>query len=141
MRGGICKILIVDDKKSVGDVLYVMLELALQEAIGTGANIIVVESPGKAFEAINRSEELTPFDLVLLDIHCDADLPEKKSGYGIAAHAKKVLPECVVAMMTEQSVDELIFDECVAAGASDCIKKPFVMESLENLLKKHFGGN
>lgn len=108
------KILIIDDEKSILDLLSVVFK-----KIGYGVETCI--SAPKAFELIDNKN----FDLILTDIK----LPQV-SGMEILRHVKRDRPDIPVVMITAYGTIKQAV-EALKAGALDYVVKPFDVDELK----------
>jgi two-component system, NtrC family, response regulator PilR len=107
-------ILIIDDEKSIRDMLAIMLKRE-------GYHVSLAENGKTAINAINKNV----FDLVISDIR----LPDT-NGIEILKHAKKVSPETEFILITAFASQETAV-EALKNGAADYVYKPFDIEDLK----------
>lgn len=112
-------ILIVDDEKSLLDLLQVVLKK-------DGYRVKTCLAPSKVFEYLDRDH----FDLLI----CDIKLPEI-SGMEILKYVRENKPELPVIMITAYgSLKQAV--EAFKAGAIDYILKPFDVDELKLIIAK-----
>ena len=112
-------ILIVDDEKSLLDLLTVVLKKE-------GYRVKTCLAASRVFELLEKEE----FDLLI----CDIKLPEV-SGMEILRYVRESRPEMPVIMITAYgSLKQAI--EALKAGAIDYILKPFDVEELKIIIAK-----
>ncbi len=114
-------VLIVEDDPSIAELVQCVVEGEL------GVRTIVAED-GERGLAVAR--EAKP-DVVLLDVN----LP-RMSGLEVARRLKSDPETQEVALVAMTSMPEA---EAIAAGCSDHIEKPFDLDDLTRLVKKHLG--
>ena len=107
-------ILVIDDEKSIRDMLAIMLKRS-------GYHVTLAENGKTAINAINKNV----FDLVISDIR----LPDI-TGIEILKHCKKVSPETDFLLITAFASQETAV-EAVKNGAADYIYKPFDIDDLK----------
>ncbi|MFA5059666.1 MAG: response regulator [Candidatus Omnitrophota bacterium] len=112
------KILVVDDKKVIGDLFDFTLGYS-------GHKICVMDSANAALEIL-RSES---FDVVFLDIV----MPEQ-DGIDTLKNIKAIAPNLPIVMMSGYSVDEKR-RKAEELGAIACLKKPFEMDDIKKVVK------
>lgn len=113
------RILIIDDKKSLVEIL----QTALSEA---GYDTDTAMDGETAVKKIKSNE----FDLVLADVH----LPDM-DGTEILKKAKKLgSPPAVVMITAYGSIENAI--ECMKLGADDYVTKPFNLDEIKEIAKK-----
>jgi len=111
------KILIIDDEKSILDLLNVVFKKE-------GYQVETFFSPSKALEYIDNED----FDIVLSDIK----LPQI-SGMEILKHVTKKRPEVPVVMITAfGTIRQAV--EALKEGAADYVVKPFDVEELKIII-------
>ena len=113
------KILVVDDKKVIQDFFDFTLGFY-------GHQITVVHDPK---EVVSLIKEKT-FDIAFLDMI----MPEK-NGVDVLKDIKAVCPQLPVVMMSGYSIQEEK-DEAVRLGARGCLKKPFELEDIRQVIKQ-----
>lgn len=118
------KILVIDDEKE----LLVLITKRLQDA---GFEVITADN---GMEGMEKARNLNP-DLILLDI-----LMPKMDGYEVCRLLKfddkyKSIPIIILTAKTQES------DKCTGSkvGADGYITKPFDVQPLIKLIKKHLG--
>ncbi len=112
-------ILIVDDEKSLLDLLTVILKKE-------GYRVKTCLAPSKVFELLEKEA----FDLLI----CDIKLPEV-SGMEVLRYARESRPEMPVIMITAYgNLKQAV--EALKAGAIDYILKPFDVEELKIIIAK-----
>ncbi|MFH1359696.1 MAG: response regulator [Candidatus Omnitrophota bacterium] len=112
------KILVVDDKKVIGDLFDYTLGYR-------GHEITVVDNVQKTLEAIKKEK----YDIVFLDIV----IPDT-DGVEIFKKIKEVAPDLPIVMMSGYSVEERR-KEAIEMGAVACLVKPFEMEEVRRIIK------
>lgn len=114
------KILIVDDDRSIGEMLQMLLEM-------NGYEVIFSQEPGKTEENITAQGT----NLVLLDM-----LISGVNGTDVCARIRsdKTTKEVSILMM---SALHDAGKRCKAAGANDFIAKPFEMDELLQKINKY----
>ncbi|MBL8013236.1 MAG: response regulator [Candidatus Omnitrophica bacterium] len=116
------KVLVVDDKKVIGDFFDFTLGYF-------GHEITVVHDPREAAKAAQQKD----FDIAFLDIM----MPEK-NGVDVLKEIKSVLPQLPVVMMSGYSLQEMR-DKAVEFGACGCLKKPFELDDVRQVMKTALG--
>lgn len=116
------KVLVVDDKKVIGDFFDFTLGYF-------GHDITVVHNPKEAAKAAQAKQ----FDIAFLDIM----MPEK-NGVDVLKEIKSVLPQLPVVMMSGYSLQEMR-DKAVELGACGCLKKPFELDDVRQVMKTALG--
>ena len=115
-------ILVVDDKKIIGDLFDFTLGFS-------GHAITVVDTTRAALDSIKDKS----FDIIFLDIV----MPEK-DGVEILREIKAVSPHLPVVMMSGYSVEERKI-KAKELGAVTCLKKPFEMDDVKKVIKNALG--
>ena len=116
------KILVVDDKKVIGDLFDFTL--------GYGGHIItVVNTAYEALEAV----KIQDFDIAFLDIV----MPER-DGVQLLEDIKKSSPKLPVIMMSGYSVEDKK-TKAKELGAVTCLKKPFEIDDVKKIIKATLG--
>ena len=108
------KVLIVDDDKSIAEVL--------EGLISKNERTVHVSHDG--IEALERIDK-NPYDLILSDL-----MMPKVSGLDILKYAKKINPEIMVVILTGYASLETAI-EAIREGAYDYIRKPCKLEEIE----------
>ena len=116
------RILVVDDKKVIGDLFDFTLGFS-------GHLITVVDNTKSAIDAIQAKI----FDIAFLDIV----MPEK-DGVETLREIKEASPELPVVMMSGYSVEERR-TTAQNLGAVTCLKKPFEMDDVRRVVKLAIG--
>ena len=116
------KILIVDDKKIIGDLFSFTLGYS-------GHNITVVNTSREAIDAVKKQV----FDIAFIDII----LPDR-DGVAILQDVKNIVPQLPVIMMSGYSVEEKRL-KAEELGAVTCLKKPFEMDDVRKIIKEVLG--
>ena len=114
------KILIVDDSAFMRNMIKKMLGEGTHE----------VREAGNADEAVRMYDEFKP-NLVFLDI-----IMPGKNGIEVLKELKGKDAGANVVMCTSVGGQEQIIKECVEAGASDFITKPFTAEEITNVISR-----
>ena len=118
------KILVVDDKKVIGDFFDFTLGYF-------GHDITVVNDPDGALEAARQKN----FDIAFLDI-----MMPQKDGIEVLREIKSIVPALPVVMMTGYSLQEKR-DHAKELGAVGCLKKPFELDDVRRVVKEAIGQN
>ena len=116
------KVLVVDDKKVIGDFFDFTLGYF-------GHDITVVHDPREAAKAAQQKE----FDIAFLDIM----MPEK-NGVDVLREIKNAVPGLPVVMMSGYSLQEMK-DAAMQLGAAGCIKKPFELDDVRQIMRVTLG--
>ncbi len=116
------KVLVVDDKKVIGDLFDFTLGYS-------GHHITVVDNCLDAINAIRKQD----FDIAFLDI-----VMPGKDGVEILREIRSVSPKLPIIMMSGYSVEEKRA-QAQALGAVTCLKKPFEMEDVKRAIKAAIG--
>lgn len=116
------KVLVVDDKKVIGDLFDITLGYS-------GHEIEVLQDLNKIPEVLDKGE----FDIAFVDIV----MPEK-DGIAVLEQIKSIRPELPVVMMSGYSVEDQR-DRAQELGAVTCLKKPFEMEDVRRIVKMAIG--
>lgn len=106
-------VIIVDDDERLSEIFKTALSLE-------GYQCETASSAESALELINK----TSFDIMLTDIRMPGI-----EGFELTHKAKKIIPDMAVIIMTAYA-EEFSYDNAIAAGASDFIKKPFTLNEL-----------
>ncbi|MBF0337560.1 MAG: sigma-54-dependent Fis family transcriptional regulator [Nitrospirae bacterium] len=112
------KILIVEDEKSMNDILKMLLE-------GEGYNVLSAYDGSEGIETIKKDI----FDIVITDIR----MP-KNDGFAVLRSVKDTAPETIVLMITAFGTTEDAI-EAMKLGAYDYINKPFKIDEIRLIVK------
>jgi CheY-like chemotaxis protein len=115
------KILIVEDEKSMRDVLTLTLRKE-------GYKVDTVES---AVAARERMEKDPGFDLVITDI----SMPGGMTGLDLLRHARRNHPDAAIVLMTAYGTKETAI-EALNDGATYYVEKPFDLDELKVVVRK-----
>jgi len=118
------KVLVVDDKRVIGDLFDITLGFK-------GHEITVVQEGNKAVELAKDGK----FDIAFIDIV----MPDP-DGVAVLQQIKAVAPGLPVVMMSGYSVEERRH-RAMQLGALTCLKKPFEMDEVREVVKKAIGKN
>ncbi len=113
------RILVVDDERSMRDLLNIMLRQA-------GYDVTLAEGGERAIDAL-RSD---PFDLVITDLRM-----RKVDGLAVLRAAKELSPQTVVLVVTAYASTETAVD-AMKLGAYDYITKPFKLDEIRLIIEK-----
>ncbi|MBI4685986.1 MAG: sigma-54-dependent Fis family transcriptional regulator [Nitrospirae bacterium] len=113
------KILIVEDEKSMREVLRILLE-------GEGYDVTVAADSVDSIGLLNKDI----FDMVITDIK----MP-KMDGFEVLRKVKDISPSTLVIMITAFGTTESAI-EAMQAGAYDYIHKPFKIDEIRLVVKK-----
>lgn len=113
------KILIIEDEKSMRDVLRILLE-------GEGYEVASAADGIEGMDWLNRDI----FDLIISDIK----MP-KVSGFEVLKRAREISPDTLVIMITAFGTTESAI-EAMKLGAYDYIHKPFKIDEIRLIVKK-----
>ena len=116
------KVLVVDDKKIIGDLFDFTLGYS-------GYDITVVDNAAAAIEAVKNKQ----FDIAFIDIV----MPDK-DGVSILQDIKGITPKLPIVMMSGYSVEEKR-SKAKDLGAITCLKKPFEMDDVKKVIKVAIG--
>lgn len=116
------KILVVDDKKVIGDLFDFTLGYS-------GHIITVFNTAYEALEAIKNQD----FDIAFIDIV----MPER-DGVQLLEDIKKSSPRLPVVMMSGYSVEDKK-TKAKELGAVTCLKKPFEIDDVKRVIKSTLG--
>jgi len=112
------KILVVDDEKSMREILQIFLK-------NEGYSVSVASNGAVAIENIKKDI----FDLIITDMN----MP-KASGLDLLKSTKQISPDTIVVIITAfGSTDSAV--EAMKLGAYDYIQKPFQMDEIRMVLK------
>ncbi len=111
-------ILVVDDKKIIGDLFDFTLGYS-------GHSITVVDRAQAAYEAVKGQN----FDIAFIDIV----MPEH-DGVEVLKELKHLSPELPIVMMSGYSVEDKR-KKTSELGAVTCLKKPFEIDEVKELIK------
>jgi len=113
------KILVVEDEKSMREVLKMLLE-------GEHYDVTCASDGQEGFTCINKDI----FDLVITDMK----MP-KVDGFKVLKKVKEISPETLVIMITAFGTTETAI-EAMKLGAYDYINKPFKIDEIRIIVKK-----
>lgn len=113
------KVLVIDDEKSVTEMLEIALKREKYEIVSTNNGV----------EALKRLKE-NIFDVII----CDIQMPDL-NGVQILKESKKLSPETVFILITAYASAETAI-EALQYGAYDYITKPFNIEELKHILRR-----
>ncbi|MEW6054516.1 MAG: sigma-54 dependent transcriptional regulator [Nitrospirota bacterium] len=113
------KILIVEDEKSMREVLKILLE-------GENYDVVSASDGQEGLSIIDRDI----FDLVITDMK----MP-KADGFTVLKKVKEISPDTIVIMITAFGTTELAID-AMKLGAYDYISKPFNIDEIRLIVKK-----
>lgn len=116
------KILVVDDKKVIGDLFDFTLGYS-------GHIITVLDNPKDALNVVRDND----FDIAFLDIV----MPEK-DGVELLQDLRTVAPKLPVIMMSGYSVEDKKM-KARELGAITCLKKPFEIDDVKRVIKSAIG--
>lgn len=122
MRNSKGKILVVDDEKSMREVLEIFLK-------GEGYDVVVADGGESAIESIRKDI----FDLVITDLK----MP-KVSGFDLLKVINDISPNTIVVIITAFGTAESAV-EAMKLGAFDYIQKPFKMNDIRLIVKNALG--
>ncbi len=122
MRNSKGKILVVDDEKSMREVLEIFLK-------GEGYDVLVADGGESGIEAIKKDI----FELVITDLK----MP-KVSGFDLLKVIKDISPNTIVVIITAFGTAESAV-EAMKLGAFDYIQKPFKMNDIRLVVKNALG--
>ena len=117
------RVLVVDDKKIIGDLFDFTLGYT------GGYDITVVDNASAALEVVKKRT----FDVAFLDIV----MPEK-DGVATLQEIRTVAPHLPIVMMSGYSVEEKRTQAC-ELGAITCLKKPFEIEDVKRVIQVAIG--
>ena len=116
------KVLVVDDKKVIGDFFDFTLGYF-------GHEITVVNNPNDAAKAAQTKV----FDIAFLDI-----MMPQKDGVEVLKEIKSSVPGLPVVMMSGYSLQERR-DLARELGAVECLKKPFELDDVRRVVREALG--
>ena len=116
------RILVIDDKKIIGDLFAFTLGYS-------GHTITVADHAAAAVEAVKNKE----FDIAFIDI-----VMPGKDGVAIFKEIQAIVPKLPVVMMSGYSVEDKR-NKARDLGAITCLKKPFEMEDVKRVIKVAIG--
>ena len=116
------RILVVEDEKSMREVLGILLE-------GEGYETVMAADGAEGMDWLDRDI----FDLVITDIKMPG-----ASGFEVLARAQSVAPETVVIMITAFGTVESGI-EAMKLGAYDYINKPFKIDEIRLIVRNALG--
>ncbi len=116
------KILVVDDKKVIGDLFDFTLGY-------NGHIITVVDNATDALDAIKNQE----FDIAFFDI-----VMPGRDGVELLRDVRTLSPKLPIVMMSGYSVEDKK-QRAQELGAVTCLKKPFEIEDVKKVIKATIG--
>lgn len=116
------RILVVDDKRVVGDMFDITLGYA-------GHQVTCVTNPDEAINLIKKE----PFDIVFLDL-----IMPKTDGVDLLGKFRKLSPHLPVIIMSGYSVEDK-WTRVKELGAVSCLRKPFEYEDVRKAVKEATG--
>ena len=120
---GKIKVLVVDDKKIIGDFFDFTL------GYSGGYDITVVDNATAAIEMVKKKS----FDIAFLDIV----MPDK-DGVVTLLEIRAIAPKLPIVMMSGYSVEEKR-TKAKELGAITCLKKPFEIEDVKKVIQETLG--
>ncbi|MBI5663748.1 MAG: sigma-54-dependent Fis family transcriptional regulator, partial [Nitrospirae bacterium] len=111
-------ILVVDDEKSMREILEIFLK-------SEGYGVSVAENGEKAIEAVKKDI----FDLIITDMK----MP-KVGGLELLKNVKQIAPDTVVVIITAFGTTDSAV-EAMKLGAYDYIQKPFQLDNIRLVVK------
>ena len=114
----VARVLVVDDEKSMRDLLAITLQRA-------GYEVVMAEGGEAAIEAIRRDS----FDAILTDLR----MP-KVDGLQVLRAARDLCPETTVIVVTAVATTETAV-EAMKLGAYDYITKPFKLDEVDLIIR------
>ncbi len=112
------RILVVDDEKSMREVLHIFLK-------NEGYSVTLADNGESAVAAVKKDI----FDLIITDMN----MP-KVSGMDLLKSVKKIAPDTIVVVITAFGTTESAV-EAMKQGAYDYIQKPFQMDDIRLVVK------
>ncbi len=112
------RILVVDDERSMREILHIFLK-------NEGYTVTLADNGESAVEAVKRDI----FDLIITDMN----MP-KLSGLELLRNVKKITPDTIVVVITAFGTTESAV-EAMKQGAYDYIQKPFQMDDIRLVVK------
>ena len=116
------KILVVDDKKVIGDFFNLTLGYY-------GHHITVVHDLSSALEVVRQEV----FDIAFIDMM----IPDR-DGVEVLKEVKTIVPSLPVVMMSGYTLDEKR-QQAIRLGAVGCLKKPFELDDIRRVIKETIG--
>ena len=116
------KILVVDDKKVIGD--FFLLTLGYY-----GHQITVVHDLPNTLKAVRHHK----FDIAFIDM-----MMPVKYRVAVIKEVKAIVPDLAVVMMSGYTLDEKR-KEALRLGAAGCLKKPFEVDDIRRVVKEAIG--
>ncbi len=115
-------ILVVDDKKVIGDLFDFTLGYS-------GHVITVVDNAQAAVDVVRKKS----FDIAFLDIV----MPDK-DGVETLKEIKEISPRLPVVMMSGYTIEEKR-EQARTCGAVTCLKKPFEIDDVKDVIRETLG--
>lgn len=116
------KVLIVDDKRVVGDFFNFILGFR-------GHEVKLARSSEEAFELVKNEK----FDIAFLDI-----IVSNEDGIDILEEIKMIAPRLPVVVMSGFALEEKM-EEAEKLGAVKCLRKPMDMQDVRKVIKEVTG--
>ncbi|WP_272885650.1 response regulator [Fictibacillus marinisediminis] len=120
-------ILLIDD--------HAVVRRGLTMLLNAHPNMEVVGEASEGNEGIQKALEHKP-DVVIMDL----SMPHGKDGLSATSELKKLLPQCVILILTMHDDEEYLF-RVIQAGASGCILKSAPHEELIAAIQSVYSGN
>lgn len=115
-------ILVVDDKKAIGDFFDLTMGYY-------GHHITVVHDLPHTLEAVKNHE----FDIAFMDM-----VMQDHDGVEVLKEVKAISPGLAVVMMSGYSWEEKR-QQAAQLGAKECLKKPFEVDDIRRVVKEAIG--
>lgn len=122
MNEGSGPILVIDDERDICELVQITLE-------GLGFEVLLCHSGEEGLQLVRSRGNEIP--LILLDLA----MPEL-SGVDVLARVKQEFPDIPVIVMSGYVTDK---SEVAALGATDVLKKPFLLSDVEERVKSVLG--
>ena len=116
------KILVVDDKKVIGDFFNLTMGYY-------GHHITVVHDLSHTLEVLKTQE----FDIAFMDM-----VMPGHDGVEVLKEVRALIPQLPVVMMSGYSLDEKR-QQARSLGAIECLKKPFEVDDIRRVVKEAIG--
>lgn len=116
------KILVVDDKRVVGDMFDITLGYV-------GHKVTCITNPDEVINLIQKEQ----FDIAFLDL-----IMPKTDGVDLLGRLRKLSPDLPVVLMSGYSVEDK-WIRGKELGAVSCLRKPFEYEDIRKVVKEAIG--
>lgn len=119
------KVLVVDDEPLVLNTITLLLTVAYP-----GWQIVPALGGPEAISLLRSQNAESFYDVVITD----CNMPEK-DGFDVCREAKGLRFDVTV-IMASGLMDERLEEEAICAGVTHCLKKPFTLDKLQQILER-----